>query len=192
MAKMQKFGISTFFSCIAGQTWAYPQICIQIWHFCTIFWYFWLWTPITLARVDKMQIFFWPITKPLRWRFQEGKSFYHFDTFCLRSGPYRVATVTKIAVLSLCVKMSIQLRLSRRLRSSCNCTKLRITVYSFSILSPTESSSPSSTTSRGSGSSPRPPTPTYSPSTTSTEDREQGNVQFFRYMYHTFVNIIFS
>ena len=28
--------------------------------FFVIFWYFWLWTPITLARVDEMQFFFCP------------------------------------------------------------------------------------------------------------------------------------
>ena len=47
----KKFGIST-------KTWTYPQICLEIWHFRTLFWYFWLWTPITLARVDEMQFFF--------------------------------------------------------------------------------------------------------------------------------------
>jgi len=69
------------------------------------------------------------------------------------------------------VKLSIQLRLLRRLRSSCDCTKLRKTVYSFSILSPIDSSSPSSTSPRGSRSPPRSPTLTPSPSTTSTGTR---------------------
>ena len=94
------------------------------------------------------------------------------------------------------VKLSIKLRLSRRLRSSCDRTQLRKTVYSFSILTPTDSSSPSSTTSRGSGSSPRSPTPTHSPSTTSTGRRRSRTGQYINlyitYLCHAFVNAILS
>ena len=76
-------------------------------NFAQFFLYIWLWTPNfgqTGGNVD----FFGPIIKPVGWRFQVGKSFYHFDTFCLHSGPYRAAAVTKIAVLSYSIFWAIK------------------------------------------------------------------------------------
>ena len=84
--------------CSGPKTWAYPQICIL--HFCAIFFILLTLNPHNFGQSGQNVIFF-PITKPLRWGLQEETSFYRFDVFRPRSRLYRVATVTKIALLIL-------------------------------------------------------------------------------------------
>ena len=51
------FWISTFFARVPGQNVSLNPNQLRN---MALFWYAWLWTPITLARVDEMQIFFCP------------------------------------------------------------------------------------------------------------------------------------
>ena len=58
-----------------------------------------------------------------------GKSFYHFDAFCPCRGPYHTATITKIAILSLCDTISqarkVKMRHCKRQKSSSWCGQCR-------------------------------------------------------------------
>ena len=85
----------TFFDCVEGQNVSLPPNLhpnlVLLRHFLI----HWTLNPHNFGQSGWNADFFLPITKPPKWQFQGGKSFYHLDTFCPCSGPYHAATVNQ-------------------------------------------------------------------------------------------------